>query len=129
VHSDAVFNLPVSGNALCFNCHTKENAAGLHGTVSQHTHYAENSPGSQCTACHMPRIENTIKDNFVAPHTFRFITPKQTDQSKIPNPCTSCHQDKSTAWAPRGAARMELYVTMAGGTVAPAERKPFLFRE
>jgi hypothetical protein len=47
----------------------------------------------------MPQIEQTIKDNFVASHTFRFITPTLTDQSGVPNPCTSCHTDKTTAWA------------------------------
>jgi hypothetical protein len=47
----------------------------------------------------MPTIEQTIKDNYVAAHTFRFITPRETQQSGIPNPCTSCHTDKSVAWA------------------------------
>ena len=99
VHSSAVSNLPISGNTLCLSCHTKENPAGLHGTVREHTHHAANSPGSQCTACHMPRIEQTIKDNYVAAHTFRFITPRESEQTGIPNPCTSCHKDKSNQWA------------------------------
>jgi hypothetical protein len=47
----------------------------------------------------MPLIEQTIKDNYVAAHTFRFISPLETQQSGIPNPCTSCHQDKTTDWA------------------------------
>jgi hypothetical protein len=64
-----------------------------------HTHHAGGSKGSDCVACHMPKIEVTIKDNFVSAHTFRFITPTETEQSGIPNPCTSCHSDKSTAWA------------------------------
>jgi predicted CXXCH cytochrome family protein len=92
-------NLITVGNALCLTCHTPDNPAGLKGTVSEHTHHAANSPGSQCTACHMPLIEQTIKDNYVAAHTFRFISPLETDQSGIPNPCTSCHADKTTKWA------------------------------
>jgi predicted CXXCH cytochrome family protein len=99
VHSEAVSNLPVSGNQLCLSCHNKQNPAGLRGTVGEHTHHAANSPGSQCVACHMPRIEQTIKDNYVAAHTFRFITPQQTEQSGIPNPCVSCHTGKSNQWA------------------------------
>ncbi len=100
VHSNAnESNLKTVGNALCLNCHTAANPAGLKISVPEHTHHAANSPGSQCTACHMPLIEQTIKDNYVATHTFRFITPAETDQSGIPNPCTSCHKDKSTAWA------------------------------
>jgi hypothetical protein len=47
----------------------------------------------------MPQIEQTIKDNYVAAHTFRFITPIESEQSGIPNPCVSCHKDKSNAWA------------------------------
>jgi predicted CXXCH cytochrome family protein len=92
-------NLKEVGNALCLGCHTKENPAGLKGTVSEHTRHAEGSKGSQCVACHMPLIEQTIKDNYVASHTFRFITPVLTEQSGVPNPCTSCHQDKDNAWA------------------------------
>jgi len=92
-------NLAAVGNALCLNCHTPDNPAGLKGTVSEHTHHAANSPGSQCIACHMPLIEQTIKDNYVAAHTFRFISPLATEQSGIPNPCTSCHTDKTTTWA------------------------------
>ncbi|GAC1655587.1 MAG: hypothetical protein NVS9B15_16460 [Acidobacteriaceae bacterium] len=99
VHTDAVSNLPVSGNALCLSCHTKQNPAGLKGTVSEHTHHAETSKGSECVACHMPRIEQTIKDNFVSAHTFRFISPRDTEVSGVPNPCTSCHAGKSTKWA------------------------------
>lgn len=92
-------NLIAAGNALCLGCHTKQNPAGLKGLVSEHTHHAETSTGSSCVACHMPHIEQTIKDNYVAAHTFRFISPADTDRSGIPNPCTSCHKDKSTAWA------------------------------
>ena len=99
VHANTVSNLRMPSNALCLGCHTKENPAGLKGTISQHTHHAEGSKGSQCVACHMPKIETTIKDNFVSAHTFRFITPAQTEQSGIPNPCTSCHADRSTTWA------------------------------
>lgn len=100
VHSNAQqSNLALPGNELCLSCHTKENPAGLHGTVSEHTHHASGSSGSQCAACHMPKIEITIKDNFVSAHTFRFITPTETEASGIPNPCTSCHKDKSTQWA------------------------------
>jgi predicted CXXCH cytochrome family protein len=100
VHSAAnPANLKAVGNALCLGCHTKENPAGLHGTVSEHTHHAPGSKGSECVACHMPLIAQTIKDNYVASHTFRFITPTLTEQSGVPNPCTSCHADKTNAWA------------------------------
>jgi hypothetical protein len=47
----------------------------------------------------MPLIAQTVKDNFVASHTFRFITPTLTDQAGVPNPCITCHTDENTAWA------------------------------
>jgi predicted CXXCH cytochrome family protein len=97
-------NLIATGNELCLGCHTKDNPAGLKGTVSEHTHHPENSPGSHCIACHMPNIAQTLPnkqhgDIFVASHTFRFISPVLTETSGVPNPCTSCHKDKTNAWA------------------------------
>lgn len=102
VHSNAnVASLKLPGNELCLSCHAAviQNAAGLKGTVSEHTHHAEGSAGSECVACHMPKIEATIKDNYVHAHTFRFITPSLTESSGVPNPCTSCHAGKSNEWA------------------------------
>ena len=72
---------------------------------------ARGSTGSDCIACHMPKIEQTIANVNVRSHTFDFITPAMTDQLKIPNPCTGCHTDKSTEWA-RQALR-------AWGNVSP----------
>jgi predicted CXXCH cytochrome family protein len=102
VHSSKnVASLKLPGNALCLSCHAAEmqNVAGLKGTVRAHTHHADGSTGSECVACHMPKIEATIKDNFVHAHTFRFITPGLTASSDVPNPCTSCHTAKSNDWA------------------------------
>ena len=94
-------NLILTGNALCLRCHAadKQNPAGLTTTVAEHTHHAENSPGSECTACHMPEIEQTLGDNMVHAHTFNFVSPKLTQQLGVPNPCTTCHKDKSNEWA------------------------------
>ena len=52
----------------------------------------------------MPKIETEIGDVKVRSHTFAFITPAMTDKYGIPNPCTTCHKDKTTAWA-TGAMR------------------------
>jgi predicted CXXCH cytochrome family protein len=123
-------NLIATGNELCLGCHTKYNPAGLKGTVSEHTHHPENSPGSQCTACHMPNIAQTLGnkqhgDIFVASHTFRFISPTLTVTSGIPNPCTNCHKDKTSAWA---AAQLRSWTTespMARGELN--DRHPLIF--
>ena len=47
----------------------------------------------------MPKIEQTIADVNVRAHTFKFITPAESDALKIPNACNLCHADKTTAWA------------------------------
>lgn len=91
---------------LCLDCHGPLSPNGPRAaTLEQHTHHKSASAGSRCVECHMPQIETEGPPNtFVHAHTFRFITPQMTEQYKIPNPCTSCHTDKSTAWA-KGAMR------------------------
>jgi predicted CXXCH cytochrome family protein len=90
---------------LCLDCHGPMSPNGPRtATLEEHTHHKKDSPGSQCVACHMPKIATTIADVKVRSHTFAFITPRMTDEYKIPNPCTSCRADKSTAWA-TGAMR------------------------
>jgi len=85
---------------VCLTCHGPSSPNGPHAaTLEEHTHHQRGSTGSQCVACHMPKIEQTIADINVRSHTFAFITPSMTDDYKIPNACTSCHTDKNTDWA------------------------------
>jgi predicted CXXCH cytochrome family protein len=85
---------------VCLTCHAANGRYGPHApTIEAHTHHAAGSPGSQCVACHMPLIEQTVANINVASHTFHFVTPAQTDALKIPNACNQCHKDKTTAWA------------------------------
>jgi predicted CXXCH cytochrome family protein len=87
-------------NVLCLNCHGPKSPNGPHTpTIEQHTHHRPGSAGSECVGCHMPPIEQTIGDVMVRSHTFKFIPPGRTETSKVPNPCTTCHTDKSNAWA------------------------------
>jgi predicted CXXCH cytochrome family protein len=89
-----------SADKLCLDCHAPLSPNGPRtATLEQHTHHKKDSPGSQCVACHMPKIETTIADTKVRAHTFAFIYPAMTDKYKIPNPCTGCHADKSASWA------------------------------
>jgi predicted CXXCH cytochrome family protein len=88
------------GNGLCLGCHGPNAQNGPHAaTIEQHTHHAAGSTGSECIACHMPKIAETLGDVMVRSHTFRFVWPTQTDSMKIPNACNLCHTDKTTAWA------------------------------
>ena len=87
-------------NVMCLECHGPGSINGPHtSTVEEHTHHKVGSPGGECIDCHMPKIEQTLADTNVRSHTFRFISPAMTSAYKIPNPCTSCHEDKNLAWA------------------------------
>jgi predicted CXXCH cytochrome family protein len=87
-------------NAVCFRCHGPGSQNGPHtASIAQHTHHRPDSPGNECVACHMPKIAQTLGDVMVRSHTFRFISPRLTEELAVPNPCTSCHKDKSPAWA------------------------------
>jgi predicted CXXCH cytochrome family protein len=97
-NNDALLRKPAT--QLCLDCHSPSSPNGPRtATLEQHTHHKAGSTGSECIACHMPKIEQTIANVNVRSHTFEFIAPAMTDRYKIPNACTTCHADKSTAWA------------------------------
>jgi predicted CXXCH cytochrome family protein len=98
--NEHLLRAPVADNQLCMTCHGVNTQNGPHAvSIEAHTHHKAGSPGSQCVSCHMPKIQPEIPGVFVAAHTFKIITPAMTDSQKIPNPCTNCHKDKTTAWA------------------------------
>lgn len=99
--TDNYAQLRKPADKICLDCHGPTSPNGPHtATLEEHTHHKDGSPGSQCVACHMPKIETQgVPGSFVSSHTFQFIPPRMTDRYKIPNPCTSCHTDKSTEWA------------------------------
>jgi predicted CXXCH cytochrome family protein len=81
-HDPHSLKLRAPGYQVCLGCHAKPHRAT-----------------EDCVACHMPKIATTVADVKVRSHTFAFITPVMSDKYKIPNPCTTCHADKTTAWA------------------------------
>jgi predicted CXXCH cytochrome family protein len=102
VHGTAHYaQLRKPANQICLDCHGPSSPNGPHApTLEEHSHHKDGSPGNECVSCHMPAIETQgVPGAFVHAHTFRVITPGMTDKYGIPNPCTSCHKDKSTAWA------------------------------
>jgi predicted CXXCH cytochrome family protein len=94
---NAVLRLP--GNAVCLQCHSPVLQPGPRGTLEFHTQHKAGSAGSQCVACHMPAVEQTIANVNVRSHTFKFISPAASGRYGVPNACTSCHKDKTNAWA------------------------------
>ncbi len=98
--TDNYAQLRKPADKICLDCHSPGSRNGPRtASLEEHTHHKAGSAGSLCVACHMPKIEVTIPGVFVSAHTFKFITPAMTGNYKIPNPCTSCHTDKTTAWA------------------------------
>ncbi|HZQ46582.1 MAG TPA: c-type cytochrome, partial [Verrucomicrobiae bacterium] len=86
-------------NSLCLDCHAANAASGPRAaTLEQHTHHKAGTPGSECIACHMPKIAQTLADVNVRSHTFRFVSVSETESLKVPNACNVCHKDKSTEW-------------------------------
>lgn len=85
---------------ICLTCHGPNNQNGPRAaSIEAHTHHQAGSAGSECVACHMPKIAQTIADTNVRSHTFRFVKPAATEALKIPNACATCHNDKDAAWA------------------------------
>jgi predicted CXXCH cytochrome family protein len=97
--NDAMLRKPI--NEICSSCHSVGSQNGPHtATLEEHTHHPANSPGSQCVACHMPKILPELPGGpFVATHTFHFVTPGDTTSMQIPNACNACHKDKDVSWA------------------------------
>ena len=87
-------------NVMCLECHGPNSPNGPRGgSIEAHTHHKVSSAGSECVACHMPQIAQTIGDVNVRSHSFKFLSPAKTEVLKMPNSCNTCHKDKSAAWA------------------------------
>jgi predicted CXXCH cytochrome family protein len=96
--NDADLLKPAS--VMCLECHGPRSPNGPRAaSIEAHTHHKSGSAGNECIACHMPKIEQTLADANVRSHTFRFITPVETETLKVPNPCGICHADKPAGWA------------------------------
>ena len=89
-----------TGNALCMKCHSFGSPIGPHQkSLELHTKHKADSKGSQCVACHMPKVgKHTGKSPFtVRTHMFGFTTPKETLSYNMPketNACFACHKDR-----------------------------------
>jgi predicted CXXCH cytochrome family protein len=83
-------------NEMCLGCH-----AQYRGHITDHTHHASNSEGTQCVSCHMPRIVNALLFK-ARSHEIQIPRADLTErfgQEESPNACLVCHSEKSAGWA------------------------------
>jgi len=95
VHS---LELKLEGNQLCHQCHVPE----TYDTPKHHFHEltadGEPNAGAQCIKCHMPEQPYMVID-YRADHSMRVPRPDLTRSIRVPNACSSCHDDRSLDWA------------------------------
>jgi len=66
--------------------------------TKEHHFHPLNTEGAQCISCHMP-VKTFMGNDQRRDHSFRIPRPDQSMVFGTPNTCTSCHSDKSAAWA------------------------------
>ena len=92
-HDPHTARVRAEGNALCTQCHVPERF-----DVRSHHLHDPSSRGAQCVSCHMPvRTYMVVDDRH--DHRLGVPAPHLSDQLGTPNPCVSCHKDRSNAWA------------------------------
>lgn len=92
-HNPHSGKLVAEGNGLCMQCHKSTTY-----DVPDHHHHQLGSAGSLCVSCHMPKRTYMSVDPR-SDHSFVIPNPALSDESGVPNACTSCHQDKSNEWS------------------------------
>ncbi|MDZ7738546.1 MAG: tetratricopeptide repeat protein [Bacteroidales bacterium] len=81
-----------NANDACMPCHSERVA-----NVNAHSFHAEDSEGSKCIACHMPKTTFAKMDR--SDHSFRPPMPGATIAFGSPNACNICHDDMTAEWA------------------------------
>jgi len=79
--------------SLCTRCHES-----IGEDVAAHTFHPENSPGSSCVECHMPKSVTSIRTT-MRDHSISVPVPENTIRFDTPNACNICHEDEDAKWA------------------------------
>ena len=108
-HDPHGLGLRATGNALCVRCHRETPnerfptlRTARYDTPAHHFH-EPGSAGAQCVSCHMPARTYMVVDPR-RDHSFRAPRPDLSAALGTPNACTSCHTEKTAAWAAARAA-------------------------
>ncbi len=83
------------GDGACTQCHRTLETPAL---VARHTHHAASATAPHCVDCHMPRIVYGILDTHPS-HRIESPDPARAARDERPDACTSCHVDRTRAWA------------------------------
>jgi hypothetical protein len=81
-------------NLACTQCHQESKYTS---ELTQHTHHASDSHGSQCMNCHMPHSTYGL---FKSIRSHRVESPSviSTLATGKPNGCVLCHLDRNIGW-------------------------------
>jgi predicted CXXCH cytochrome family protein len=84
-------------DALCFKCHEQFQPAAAR---VKHTHHPMGSEGARCMNCHMPRINEGLRD---VVRTHMIYSPTRADmlEANHPNTCNLCHLSQPIDWTLR----------------------------
>jgi predicted CXXCH cytochrome family protein len=106
-HSNA---LVAEGNAVCTQCHNEAGRSDFptlrkaeYDTPAHH-HHPQGSEAALCVTCHMPERAYMVIDPR-RDHFFRKPDPLQSQAAGAPDVCTTCHTDKTAAWAAENIAQ------------------------
>ena len=103
-------DLLAEGNAVCTQCHNEAGRSDFptlrkaaYDTPAHH-HHQEGSEAALCVTCHMPERSYMVIDPR-RDHFFRKPDPLQSQAAGAPDVCTTCHTDKTAAWAAENIAQ------------------------
>ena len=108
-HDPHTTELIAEGNAVCTQCHSPAGNADFPTLplkaydTPEHHHHETGTAGAECKNCHMAE-QVYMGNDWRADHSFRVPRPDLDDVTGAPDACTSCHTDKTAAWAAKTLA-------------------------
>ncbi len=105
----AELKLPQEDNSLCLRCHAVGTPVNNTPTpiidIKTHTPCPENSIGSRCVECHMPKSDYMARDPR-RDHSFNSPDAQLSNELGVPNACIMCHKTQNNDWAQQHIARV-----------------------
>ncbi|XXF74954.1 cytochrome c3 family protein [Myxococcaceae bacterium GXIMD 01537] len=89
------------GPAACQTCH-----GDIVARAAQHSRHAEGSTGTDCYACHMPKMAYGVLTVHRS-HRMQVPDPSRAWRHEMPDACTLCHTDRSARWAAETLRRQQ----------------------